>query len=326
MSVTLRDISAACGINICSVSQTLSGSPRAAELSSSTRALILSTAHSLGYCRNELARSMATGKSRIVSVIVNNFSAFPPILDGICSSASEHNLTIKFISLDDAGDLSRSLLSVRQYRSIGLLGVAFAERQLAYLSEHFLPYEIPAVVTNTGITLPDVPVVCTDQQSATLLALEHLYELGHRKIFCIGHNPSRCAVYKSFMQNHSLSYKIFPDAGESNLTELCRLSPDAVFCCNDNLGIVLLQFLYEKRLFVPDYFSVMGFGGLECSATTSPALTTVQEPFFEIGKKMLELLAKKIKGQAVPELTRLPAKLLLRKSTAAPKKIAGNML
>ena len=316
MAVTLKDISRACGINVCSVSQVLSGHPRAGELSVATRKRILSTARDLGYCRNELARSVVTGKSNIISVIVNNFAAFPPILDGICAAALEHDLTIKFISLHHDQDLSRSLLSVRQYRSVGLLGVAFEKEQLSVLDEHFLPYRIPAVVANTGVLIPGVPVVSTDQAGATHLALEHLYQLGHRKIACLGNIPPRCAAYEKFMRDAGLAPRIFPRLNPTTCQELCESNPDAIFCCCDNAGVRLLQWLYQQRIFVPECFSVMGFGGLELSAACSPALSTVQEPFFDIGYQMLKILHDLIQGRSVPQHLQLPAQLLQRESTS----------
>ena len=315
MAVTLKDISAACGISICSVSQVLSGSPRAQELSAATRKRILSTARDFGYCRNELARSVVTGKSNIISVIVNNFAAFPPILDGICAAAIERDLTIKFISLLRNQDLSRSLLSVRQYRSAGLLGVAFEKAQLSVLDEHFLPYRIPAVVANTGVLMPGVPVVSTDQAGATHLALEHLYQLGHRKIACLGSVPPRCAAYETYMRNAGLTPRIFSERPDV-YPELCKSAPDAVFCCTDHIGVKLLQWLYQQRIFVPESFSVMGFGGLELSKACSPTLSTVQEPFFDIGYQMLKILHDLIQGRSVPQHLQLPARLLQRDSTA----------
>jgi LacI family transcriptional regulator len=60
----------------------------------------------------------------------------------------------------------------------------------------------------------------------------------------------------------------------------------------------------------------MGFGGLELSAACSPTLSTVQEPFFDIGYQMLKILHDLIQGRSVPQHLQLPARLLQRESTA----------
>jgi len=315
MAVTLKDISRVCGINICSVSQALSGNPRALELSESTRHRICDVARQLGYCRNELARSVVTGKSRIVSVIVNNFALFPPILDGICAAAVEHNLTIKFVSLSQDQDLSRSLQSVKQYRSIGLLGVAFGSDLLFALQQQFLSSQIPCVITNIGITGSGVTTISTDQSAATCLALDYLYGLGHRDIVFLGDIAPRRESYLAFMSRFALLPRVLPVVDEVSFTSLLASVPDAVFCCSDTYGVSLLQWLYRRRRFVPECFSVMGFGGTTASESCSPPLSTVQEPFFEIGYQMLVSLSDLINGRCGHQHQQLPAQLLIREST-----------
>ncbi len=95
----------------------------------------------------------------------------------------------------------------------------------------------------------------------------------------------------------------------------------AVFAANDLTAIGLLRALTEAGLRVPDDVSVVGFDGVHLAAYTSPKLTTVAQPIFDLGRTAAELLLNRLAAApapgAEPQTLVLPTRLEIRSSTAS---------
>jgi LacI family transcriptional regulator len=70
----------------------------------------------------------------------------------------------------------------------------------------------------------------------------------------------------------------------------------AIFCTNDELAIGLINHLYDKGFKVPDDVSIVGYGGYKESQFVRPTLTTISEPYYDIGAVCIRTLIKKIEG------------------------------
>ena len=91
--------------------------------------------------------------------------------------------------------------------------------------------------------------------------------------------------------------------------------PDAVFCGDDYRACRLLQAAYRRGIRVPDVFGVAGFGNTVAGQFSSPALTTVDEPYFDIGVISMRKLIFRLEGKSIPESTPAVGKIIVRDST-----------
>lgn len=90
--------------------------------------------------------------------------------------------------------------------------------------------------------------------------------------------------------------------------------PTAIFTGNDNLAMVAMEAIKKNGLRIPEDVSVAGFDNLNISKYFNPSLTTVDTPKYKLGRKAMELLLKKIKGQKVENFF-MKTELVIRKST-----------
>ena len=147
-----------------------------------------------------------------------------------------------------------------------------------------------------------MPGVYVDNERGTLLALEHLWQLGHRSIVCVvdermADGPFRSAVYEAFMRERGFGDRVRtyfttqPDPepgyrlGRELFAHLDRPGrPTAVFAASDTIAIGLLQAAFQIRVVVPDQLSIVGFDDIDIARFTIPPLTTVSQSGVEMGR------------------------------------------
>ena len=139
--------------------------------------------------------------------------------------------------------------------------------------------------------------VTFDQKNSSRSGTEYLIGKGFSDILFFGSGEdnaiaaARKAGYAEAMRKHRLPLRILEtEHSPAGIREACEkiieLHPAAVQCANDHFALDLLNACYHRRLFVPEYFSVMGFGNVPGSSYSAPHLTTVNEPYYETGKLM----------------------------------------
>ncbi len=99
------------------------------------------------------------------------------------------------------------------------------------------------------------------------------------------------------------------------VSPLLSLQPDAIFCTSDRLALQLMQELYARRIFVPEAFSIMGFGNTDAAELSSPSLTTVNEPYYETGRDCCLSLLHHIKYGEPLDLPKRLGTIIQRNST-----------
>lgn len=314
MAVTLKDISRAAGVNICSVSQVLNNKPKAAELTDTTREKIWRAARELGYRRNELARSIATGRSNVIAYIGYFADYTSLILRGIVEKAEESNLALKIIPITEKTNLRQALKRAAEHRVDGVICQITDNDSLDVIRQELGRFNIPVVLAHAGFDSGEFSSVLTDQKGAARMVMEYLYSLGHRRIACYYINKlQRTDAYEEFMREAGLKPAFFR---RENLAELFDSKPHAVFCSTDPLALELENYAYSRRIYIPDAFSITGFGGIWAGEVASPALTTVQEPYQETGGKLMETLYRHIHEKDIPPVSiQLPGRLVIREST-----------
>ncbi|HEX9639478.1 MAG TPA: substrate-binding domain-containing protein, partial [Acidobacteriota bacterium] len=178
-------------------------------------------------------------------------------------------------------------------------------------------------------------------------ATSHLIELGHRRIGCIArptdlsHSQERIRGYRAALRDHGLAaddslmarggFRI--ENGRQAALRLLDLdpAPTACFAYNDIMAIGALRAAHERGLRVPQDFSIVGFDDIEQAAYTCPALSTIAQPKFDMGRRGAELLLSLItdgssaggsdRGPPAGAEAPLPIRLVVRESSGpAPRR------
>jgi DNA-binding LacI/PurR family transcriptional regulator len=273
-------------------------------------------AERLGYVPNELVSSVVTGKSRVIAVI----SSFPDfmmqMIKGCVEEAARHDCLIKLIPRKD--DINHAIMQAVKFRVAGIFATSLPAEVIDQIDPRFFDFNIPSIglTHNTGR-------MAFDQGATSCLGTEYLISMGHRRILFFGTNAEvtseRAAGYREAMRRHHLKEEIlmtdFSPSTEQRIYEkVIRLHPSAVQCCNDHLAMNLMHACYCRKLFVPEYFSILGFGNISGSAESSPHLTTVSEPYYETGVIMFRQIYQLISNGKVTPVKDLVGSVIERES------------
>lgn len=200
----------------------------------------------------------------------------------------------------------------------------------------FDPYQEVPVVTIGGKleTWPDLSI---DNYHGTRLSVEHFVKKHHRKHIAILRGPrghpdadERYRGYVDGLQAQNLS--VDPDHVAETLFELKTASEDtekaisqwiqnaenkpidAVIASSDYMALAAVQAIKACGLRVPEDISVIGFDDIDDSQANIPSITTVHQPFYEMGYQAVEMLLALIEGRTLPAETIIPAQLMVRES------------
>lgn len=199
------------------------------------------------------------------------------------------------------------------------------------------PLPLPTVLIAGQTNLPDVTNVVLDHDHAARLSLEHLYELGHRKIaFMKGQAVStdtelrweatlRIARELGLGVQDDLIVELALDStspevsypGIRNLIER-RAQFTAIVCFNDVSAMGSIRALHDLGKRVPQDVSILGFDDIQSAAYQVPSLSTIRQPLRAMGAAGAEALLRKLAHEEVPSVIRTKPELVVRESTCAP--------
>lgn len=301
-----------------------------------TRERVMVAAEQLGYVRNAIAGSLRTDRTFIVALsipdITNPF--WPEVARGVQDSTELAGYTTVTVNSDWKRDREDTMLSmVRHNRFDGLI-INIVDTNEAEL----LKLRIPVVVLGGGEHSEMLDSVGSDTASGTELGLQHLYDLGHRRIGLIsGLNRRKFSIqYERYVAFHA-RYQLPMDANlmiEGDFTDRAGYeamqyllsqspAPTAVFAANDMIAIGALKAAQAMSWRVPKDVSIVGMDDIYASAVTSPSLTTIRKPKYEIGENAARILLARMNEDDEPKLEiqnlRLSCELIIRDSTAPYK-------
>ncbi len=326
MSVSIKDIARAAGVSPSTVSRALNDHPR---ISQATKARIRQLAQELGYTPSLPARSLVTRHTATIGMVIT--TAADPFLarlvQGVEETAEKNGYSV-FMS-SSYRNAERELEVVRAFHERRASGVIITGSQIddgyLQLSSQF---PLPIVLINCRAYPYSVYV---DKLSGARQAVEHLVQLGHRRIAFIGgphghrSNLDRFAGYRQILEENNISQNdslIFTGEGtiESGIQAARHMltipqPPTAFFCFNDLTAIGVIRALQQAGAEVPRDCSVVGFDDLEMASHYCPSITTVRQPTHRLGQRAISILLELIQGNSNLQPERLPAELIVREST-----------
>jgi LacI family transcriptional regulator len=327
MAVSLKDISEHLDLSICVVSQVLNDHPRARSLRPETRERVLAAARELGYCKNEMAASMAKKHSNVLAFVTGDMGSVEytgRIQNGVLEAASSCNYLVMLHRLNDFSP-AETAQKILGWRAAGVVFHVAELEDISQITPVLDRNHIPWGTVN--LSNPEGIGVTSDDSAATesLVALFHkkgcrhvafLSQGGEKVEFC----QTRTAGYLAGMKKYyPEKAPLILNSGEPS--ELFRLFEenfaDAVICVSDHLAASLVNAAASRGIGIPQKLSVAGFGNSVISEYANPPLTTVAQDFEDMGTQTVRQLVHVIeKRKAKKDFCRLlPAKIIERDST-----------
>jgi LacI family transcriptional regulator len=330
--ISLKELAAHLGLSPSTLSLVLNHSPVANSIPQSTKDRIFAAARGLNYRPHFMARSLRMQRSHTLGVLVPEISG--GYTADVMSGIEEYLLQTGYFCIIACHRHKPELLD--GYPKL------FMERCVEGLITVDTPCRadiaLPAVSVSGHEDVKGVTNIVLNHEMAARLALQHLFDLGHRRIAVIkGQTFSsdtgvrwesirRVARELNLIIHPSLISQLesdspSPEVGYVATQKLLASSEPftALFAFNDVSAIGAIHALQEAGRRVPDEVSVVGFDDVDNAAFYNPSLTTIRQPLREMGRLAAEtLLARIAKGPdaTFPELVTVEPELIIRQSTA----------
>nr|WP_253298030.1 LacI family DNA-binding transcriptional regulator [Paenibacillus sp. MSJ-34] len=343
---TLKDIAERVGVSISTVSRVLNDDDSKI-VNAVTKEKILITAEELGYRKKGWSRRsivdrgiepVVTKRKRvgcIISLPQENYSYpyFSLVLKGIEKGLADRGYGLAFIhTRDELRDPSVQQQVIQESQVDGVIIIEGIDTPIyASLKKH-----IPTIV-GVDVNDPKIPTVSYDRVAASQAAVRHLISQGHRKIGFIGGLGLSGDIYreKRFRGYHNalleadieLERRWILNAEwqiETSFELMSRLVketpraelPTAFFVASDVMAISAMRAVTEAGLRVPDDMAFFGVDNIDISQYTSPPLSTIHVPKYEIGQMAAYLLSDRLEGRMnFPIRALLPYDLKIRGSS-----------
>jgi LacI family transcriptional regulator len=339
--VKLTDVAAAAGVHAGTASRALNPATRD-QVSRETSRRVLLASERLGYVPNTLARGLRTARSFVVGMVVPDITnpLFPPMVRGAEQVLSGAGYTLVLTDTDN--DAATERRQVEQLRARGADGLIIATaRWEDPLLDEIAAAGTPTVLVNRYTSSRVLPYVGGDERTGIRLAVDHLVEIGHRKIVYVAGpqdtstGRERTAAFRQAVRSHGLratargvrvadAYTEAAGAAATRLLLDATTDFTAVMAGNDLIALGVLSVLAERGISCPEQVSVVGFNDLPMFDKISPPLTTVRLPLAAIGglaartllTEIAEVSTTRAQGSVVQSL--LGVELAVRGSTAPP--------
>jgi LacI family transcriptional regulator len=350
---TIPDVARQAGVSTATAARALGGY---GSVRAQTRDRVLAVAEELGYRANSLARSMITGSTHTLGVVLSDIenSFFHRALRGVADTARAHGYEVLLSNTDEDLETERKAVSVLAERRVdGLVVCPTDDGDHAHL-EAVISSGIPVVLLDRRVSGLAADTVGIDNRKAAKEATTRLIEQGHRRIGILtGGTPAsvgrrlstpamkgverlaattvgaRAAGYRDALlaagvspRPEYLSANGFHREDAAAATRSMMMLPEpptAIFAFDSVLALGALQAFRAMGLHCPADVSLIGFDDAEWAEVVSPPLSVVAQPVYEIGVAACNLLLARINGeQKRPVHQRLRTTFVDRESVAAP--------
>ena len=336
-AITIRDVSARCGLSVSTVSKALNNY---SDVSAETRELVHRTAREIGYHPNAIARTLKTNRSSNLGVLFQTESGlglthhfFAAVLNAFKTASEARGYDITFINRN-IGDRGMSYLEHCRWRNVDGVVIVCAD------------FDSPEVQELAHSGFPCVTIdreyegcCCVLNENASGIAqlVRHAAGLGHRRIALVRGNPAavtteRVEGYRSAMSELGLpiyeGYEeegqyTFPNAAHDAVIRLMKLPspPTCILVPDDFASLGARGALEELGLKFGEDVSIGGYDGITLTQMLNPRLTTIQQDTQRAGREAADMLISLIESPCPlpPRRVVVPGKLIVGESITPPK-------
>jgi DNA-binding LacI/PurR family transcriptional regulator len=329
--ISLKTLAEYLNLSPATVSIVVNNAPGAKSIPLKTRERVLEGAKKFNFKPNFLARSLRTRQSFTIGVIVPEFSEgyFTMVMNGVEEHLLEAGYLHFVVSHQGRPDLIDGyprLLTERAVDGFLLVNTLLHEA-----------VDVPVVSISGHKKMRGVANVMLDHDRSAMLALQHLYDLGHRDIAFMKGQPHALDSESRWESIRQLAERIgirmrpelcvhirtnswSPELGYPVVRDLLASRRDftAIFCFNDIAAIGAIRAIVDAGLRCPEDISVVGFDDITSAAFHTPSLTTIRQPLRRMGEMAAQLLLKRIQNptEAYPDTVIFEPELMVRESTS----------
>jgi LacI family transcriptional regulator len=320
-------------VSIATVSRTINDP---STVSPDTAAKVRNAIRALNYYPSASARALVSGRSRTLGLIISDIANpfFPELVKGFEDLAMRHDHLVIVTNTNYSPE--RMAQCVRSMLERKVDGVAIMTSEMdPTLVEELTRRGVPIAFLDVGSVDKHSSNMKIDYLSGIRQAVEHIVELGHRRIGFISgptHLKSARIRRSAFLKTlEKCGIAVEEDlikegdhrfqGGQEAMLRLLdlRRPPTAVLTSNDLTAIGALHAIYERGLRVPDDISIVGFDDIPLSQFSQPPLTTVRIDCKELGQRAFYALQHVLSSkQAQGQEYRIPTELILRETTGRP--------
>ncbi len=331
--VTIYEVAREAGVSTATVSRVINDRRHVRE---ATRRKVEEAMTRLGYVANRQARGLASGRSKVIGLLVYELgsSYFNQLIRGIDAAVTGIGYDLMLYTTHARREREAQHAAELASGPVDGLIIVLAVDIMSYvdrLHRQRMPFVLLDYDSDTGGTT----FITAANRQGTREAVDHLIGLGHRRIGFITGTPGtssareRLAGYRASLRRANIEHDprlvvkgdFLEERGYEAMKQLLSLEdrPTAVFTSADTAAFGALQAIREAGLRVPHDISIVGFDDIPEASLVTPALTTVRQPLREMGATAVRLLQRLMdEPDATPRRTELATELIVRDSSGPP--------
>jgi LacI family transcriptional regulator len=331
--MNLKSLAKHLNLSASTVSRVLAGRGDEFRISKETQKLIFDQAAEQRVQPDELARSLRLRSTRTIGLLIPDIANpfFASLAKAVEQQARAAGYAMLIADSRESCEVEAACAQVLYHRRVDGIIIAPVGGQSAHLTE-LLAKDLP--MTQMDRVLKDLPIpsVTTDNYAAVQMAVQHLTQLGHKRIACVqGRNESsanrdRVQSYLDAMQAANLPVKkdwiVGTDysASQGEVAARAILSlrqrPTAIIAMGNLLALGTLHVAQQKKLKIPDDLALLAFDEAPWATLLQPAITTLAQPVAEMGQQAFQALLAVITKQPLSTSNVvLPPRFVIRGST-----------
>lgn len=304
----------------------------------STRERVVHAAHQLGYQPNKLARGLRKRQNHLLGLVVTDILApfHATLAKGVQDAAEKHGYVVFLFNTDEQPEKERRYLKELQgHLPEGLLIVPTGQTR----QNLGIVRDLTVIELDRTSGTPGVHSVLVDNVTGARKAVEHLTELGHRRIGMVAGSTGvttaaeRLEGYKQALKAAGIPFQRRlvatgdhkEEGGYRATRQLLALPPElrptALFAGNSEMAAGAVLAIRDLGLSIPEELSLVSFDDTRWARLMQPPLTVVAQPAYDLGYLACETLISILgrKGPVQATSLRLATDLIVRSSTAAPR-------
>lgn len=322
---TIKDVAKLANVSTATVSRVLNSN---GYVNHSTKVRVNEAIEKLNYRPNDVARSLFRGRSKMIALfvpdIMNPF--FPELARAVEDMTNQHGYTFVLCNTDDNIEKEMTYLNALQQKSVDGIIVVSSSITNDYLNT----IDTPMIALDRKLS-DSLPSVTVNNRDGAREAVRHLKETGCKRIahLCgpdyVSNTTQRMQGYLDevketdwFLSSYIVSGDYNFDKAMEATISLLKAHPeiDGIFVANDVMGVGALKAAAALDIRVPDELSIIGYDGIALGKTTTPSLTTMAQPIYDIGARAAEMLLQQINDPTyIPQNEEFSVQLVERQST-----------